>query len=425
MSRNVGGTRPKKSRFNTKNDDTNDASDDGTNSAETTDPTTGSISITNFYELLPEKKNTDDNPNFKYHGIKIPFRMLIVGASGAMKTNTALDVFQKFSGTFDRVTVICRNSDEPLYNYLKKKIPEDQLEIVEIDGDDLSALPSVDDFDKTDPSLVIFDDLCLVKNQKKISEFFIRARKNNVSCMYLTQSYFSSPKVVRINCNVIILKKVQALRDLNMILSEYALAQPIDQLVSIHSVCTQNPLDWLMIKMDNPPGEQFFHNYDLFDEKEAAISTTGSNPMEEKKQTAKVKTKGFMHGIRGGGNGGGNGGGDSGGGGSGSDGSGSDGNKNNGGLEMQKQSTSDKNADREHDEQVQEEENTRHEEQEKERQAYQYAEESQRGFLNKQSAARKRKLRWIEKNFRHNSYDNMQSLLHKIPFGQVVYDTDE
>lgn len=253
------------------------------------------IEVTNFYELLPEKKDQNDNPNYEYHQLKIPFRMLIVGASGGMKTNSALDVFQKFSGTFDRVAVICRNSDEPLYNFLKEKVPEEQLEIIEIEGDDLSKLPRIDDFDKTTHSLVIFDDLCLVKNQKKICEFFIRARKNSISCMYLTQSYFSAPKVVRINCNVIILKKVQAVRDLNMILSEYSLAQPIEQLLNIHSICTRNQLDWLMIKMDNPPGEQYFHNYDPFDEKKACLDTTGSNPLEEKKQFKKIYSKGFTH----------------------------------------------------------------------------------------------------------------------------------
>ena len=189
--------------------------------------------------------------------------MLLVGASGSMKTNSALDVLSKFSGTFHKIVVVCRNESEPLYEHLRKKISdEDQLEFVEIIGDDLSGLPSVNDFNKKEPSLVIFDDLCLVKKQEDISEFFIRARKVGVSCMYLTQSYYSAPKVIRSQCNYILLKKISSTNDLRMILSEYSLQVDVDQLKQMYTQCTKEKLDWLMIAVENPPHERFWHNYE-------------------------------------------------------------------------------------------------------------------------------------------------------------------
>lgn len=237
--------------------------------------------VKNFYEEInkPDDKK-EKNPNFDVHGIEIPFRMLLVGASGSMKTNTALDIFQKFSGTFDHLTVVCRNKDEPLYNLLQEQVPEDQVTMIEIEGDDLSDLPSMDGMNSSSPhTMVIFDDLCLVKKQEKICEFFIRARKCNISCMYLTQSYYAAPKTIRINCNYIILKKIDAIRDLQMILREYSLGTDLDELSSLYTECTQEKLDWLMIAMQNEPNNRFFHNYE-------PISSSASGPPQVSKASS-------------------------------------------------------------------------------------------------------------------------------------------
>lgn len=219
--------------------------------------------VVNFYEQIPKKnKKANENPNFDIHGIEIPFRMLVVGASGSMKTNSILDVFQKFSGTFDHLTIVCRNKDEPLYNFLKKSLDEEQLTLIEVEGDDLSDLPSMDGLNNKSPhTMVIFDDLCLVKKQQAICEFFIRARKVNISCAYLTQSYYAAPKTIRVNCNYILLKKIDSVRDLRMILSEYSLEVDVDQLSRLYTTCTQEKLSWLLIAMQNEQGNRFFRNY--------------------------------------------------------------------------------------------------------------------------------------------------------------------
>jgi len=219
--------------------------------------------VVNFYEQIPKKhKKHNENPNFDIHGIEIPFRMLVVGASGSMKTNSILDVFQKFSGTFDHLTIVCRNKDEPLYNFLKKSLDAEQLTLIEIEGDDLTDLPSMDGLNNKSPhTMVIFEDLCLVKKQQAICEFFIRARKVNISCAYLTQSYYAAPKTIRVNCNYILLKKIDSVRDLRMILSEYSLEIDVDQLSRLYTTCTQEKLSWLLIAMQNEQGNRFFRNY--------------------------------------------------------------------------------------------------------------------------------------------------------------------
>ena len=61
--------------------------------------------------------------------------------------------------------------------------------------------------------LIVFDDMVAdVMTNKKfqaiIKELFIRCRKLNVSLCFLTQSYFSVPKVVRVNCTHYVIFKV-------------------------------------------------------------------------------------------------------------------------------------------------------------------------------------------------------------------------
>lgn len=233
------------------------------NIAPTTAGSSGSA-VTNFYELIPEDTKKDDqNPHKELHHLKIPFRMLIVGTSGSMKTNTALDIIQKMADTFYSITLLCRAADEPLYRYLRAKVPSDQLKIIEVDKDDLSDMPTIESFDKTVPHLVIFDDLVLMKDQSPIEEFFIRCRKFNVSVMYLAQSYFKTPKTIRINCNYILLKKIPSINDLKAILREYALGVTIEELEQMYSDCTSNQLHWLTIAMENPPEKRFYCAYEV------------------------------------------------------------------------------------------------------------------------------------------------------------------
>lgn len=220
-------------------------------------------SVRNFYETIPKPKPKEEyNPNFDSHHIDMPFRALLVGASGSMKTNTVLDMIEKFNGSFEQITVVCRNKDEPLYKLLRDSLDSSQVTFIEIEMEDLSQIPTLTGQDSESPhKLVIFDDLCLIKDQRPICEFFIRARKLNISCCYLTQSYFMAPKTIRCNCNLVILKKIDNVRDLRLLLSEYSLSIELDQLVQLYTRCTEDKLDFLMIIMSNDESNRFFHNY--------------------------------------------------------------------------------------------------------------------------------------------------------------------
>jgi hypothetical protein len=57
-----------------------------------------------------------------------------------------------------------------------------QIEILE----GIENIPLIDSFNKDLNNLIIFDDLVLEKNLKSITPFFIRGRKLNISCVFIS-----------------------------------------------------------------------------------------------------------------------------------------------------------------------------------------------------------------------------------------------
>jgi len=59
----------------------------------------------------------------------------------------------------------------------------------------------VQDLDSDSQKIVIFDDYVCDKNQKPLVNYFIRGRHKNRSVIYLSQSYYKTPKDIRLNCS--------------------------------------------------------------------------------------------------------------------------------------------------------------------------------------------------------------------------------
>ena len=197
--------------------------------------------IINFYEKLPKKLlKKAYNPNEHLHHFQLPFRGIISAPSGSGKTNVLLNLLHLFSqgdGTFADITIITRNKDEPLYNYLAEK-SKGRIAITE----GLNSIPKLDDMDKDENHLVCFDDLVLAKDQSKIVEYYIRARKLNCSVLYLSQSYFDIPPIIRKNCSYIIFMKIGGLRQVNTILRDFALGCSKEQLTGMYEYSTDEKM---------------------------------------------------------------------------------------------------------------------------------------------------------------------------------------
>ena len=199
----------------------------------------------NHYKKLSSKyKVKSFNPNKdKTHHMDIPFRMVIVGASGSGKTNCLMNLLKvAFNGTFSHLYLCVKNADEPLYQQMIDKLG-DNITVFE-NGD----VPKLADLQKNEEQLIIFDDLVGDKNATvEIIEYFKMARKKGISCCYLSQSYFKIDKFIRQNTNYIIVKKISSKRDLKLMLSEYSFDCTLDELEHMYHYATRKFEDVLLL----------------------------------------------------------------------------------------------------------------------------------------------------------------------------------
>ena len=214
-----------------------------------------SSKIVNMYEKIPKHLlDTAENPNFEDHHFKLPFRMVVVAPSGSGKTNwliNLLAIFSKGKGTLQSIHIITRNRDEPLYRWLSQK--SDQIIITE----GLHTVPKLDEFDKSLNHLVIWDDLVLGKDLSSVEQYYIRARKLNCSCIFLSQSFYRIPKIIRGNCSYMVILKLSGKREVNMILSEFGLGISKDELITIYEYATHDKFIPLIIDMEADKSDRF------------------------------------------------------------------------------------------------------------------------------------------------------------------------
>jgi hypothetical protein len=203
--------------------------------------------IINFYEVIP-KKFLDDapNPNYDIHNIELPFRMCVVAPSGSGKTNFLLNLIRVFShgeGTFADINIITSNKDEPLYNWLAGE--NDRIKLIE----GVMNTPKLDDFDKEYNHLVVWDDLVLSKNLDYVEKYYMRARKMNVSVIFLSQSYYDIPKFIRKNSSyLVILNLGGSKREQTAILNEWGTDLQKEDLKKIYNDATSEHMRPLIIK---------------------------------------------------------------------------------------------------------------------------------------------------------------------------------
>jgi len=215
--------------------------------------------LINWYEHLPKKFiKKYHNPHYDIHHIQIPFRMLTCGSSGSGKTQTLMNLIKVMSGTFEKIYIITKNSDEPIYNWLKEKF-KDTKEIEVREG--IANLPDIDKLDKEVQSLIVMDDLVGEKNQKPMEQFFIRARKKNASMCYISQSYYAVPKMIRNNLTYLIIKQVSSMKNLVMIGNEYSLGIDKNHLIKMYKHSTEDKASFLMIDLEGDPKQRFRKNF--------------------------------------------------------------------------------------------------------------------------------------------------------------------
>ena len=222
--------------------------------------------LTNFYQLLPKDKQKQPL-GYKNHMIDKNSRILMIGSSGTGKSNSLLNFIEKSSGEFSEI-IICSFSttDEPLYNFLQQKIPEVQL-INNIE--EVPEVQSYDNNDKKTSKLIVFDDFVNLskKEMKKLFDYAIASRKFGFTCVFISQSYTSVPKIISRNCNYLFIFRLNDKVSIKRIISNHSLsglvsAQEIEQ---YYYYATSKPLGFLLIDLKtNDENCRFRSGYNEF-----------------------------------------------------------------------------------------------------------------------------------------------------------------
>ena len=155
------------------------------------------IVIIKIEEPNYDKKETTNN--FKQLYDYMPdrfFWMIICG-----KTNTLLHMLINPFIYYDKIYLYSKNLEQEKYTHLLEiletiakvnKIPND--EILHRSNEEIKPISEMEE-------VVIFDDYVSEKNQGDIINYFIQGRHKNCCVIYLSQSYYKTPKDIRLNCS--------------------------------------------------------------------------------------------------------------------------------------------------------------------------------------------------------------------------------
>ena len=200
----------------------------------------------NLDNIVSNKNENKDN--------NWPFRMLIIGPSGSGKTNTLLHLINNLH-LIDKIYLYAKDLSEPKYEYLINKREQagiknlnDPKEFIEYSNDMDDVLDDIYNYKKNRDKkvLIVFDDMIADieynKNFKRIiKELLYRARKINVSIVFITQSFFRVLKDTRLNSTHYILMKVGNKKELKSIAEEKSGHLDYKDFLKMYNYCTREP----------------------------------------------------------------------------------------------------------------------------------------------------------------------------------------
>ena len=79
------------------------------------------------------------------------------------------------------------------------------------------------------------------KFQSIMKELFIRCRKLNISLLFISQSYFSVTKDVRLNLTIYLIMKINNKRELQNIAINHSADIDYQDFIKIYRECTKEP----------------------------------------------------------------------------------------------------------------------------------------------------------------------------------------
>ena len=203
-----------------------------------------------IFDYYTNKNKKEHNPNWHYVPDH-PYRILIIGGSGSGKTNALLNLIQN-QPYIDKIYLYAKDPYEAKYQFLINKKERvginclnDPKTFIEYFNNTHKVYQNIDNYnpDKENKILIVFDDLIadMIKNKELnsiVTELFIRARKLNISLIFITQSYFKVRKDVRLNTSHFFIIKIPNKRELQQIAINHSSDINTKDFIEIYRKCT-------------------------------------------------------------------------------------------------------------------------------------------------------------------------------------------
>jgi hypothetical protein len=217
------------------------------------------MKITDFGE---ENEGSDVNVEYPFMPGRC-FSMLMAGPRGSGKTNTLCMMLTEPLINYDRLYVYAKNLQQAKLqklqayfedmashpNWIKKAGQTDKPAY--FSSSSIMPLSSLtENLDK----VVVFDDFLEAgkEEQRVISEYFTQGRHKRCSVIYLSQSYYRTPKDVRLNCTHFCIFAIPSSRERLSILRDLGVSK------EQYNAATARPYDFLYIdKVRNQVAKNF------------------------------------------------------------------------------------------------------------------------------------------------------------------------
>ena len=132
-----------------------------------------------------------------------------------------LIIIQRDKNVIDKIYLYAKDLEEPKYQFLIKKFENVRIKNLNDPNAFIEYSNTMDDVYNTKRKrkiLIVFGDMIadIMTNKKfqaVIKELFIRYRKLNILLVFITQSYFSVPKEVRLNSTHYLIMKIHNKRE--------------------------------------------------------------------------------------------------------------------------------------------------------------------------------------------------------------------
>ena len=222
-----------------------------------------------------KKENKDTTGSSSSERNNWPFRMLIIGPSGSGKTNTFLHLINNFH-PIDKIYLYAKDTNEKKYQYLINKREQagiknlnDPHAFIEYSNDMNDVLDDINNYNKKRDKkvLIIFDDMIadIMRSEKFksiVKELFLRCRKINISIAFITQSYFRTPKDLRLNSTHYILTKIGNKKELKSIAQENSGHLDFKDFLRIYNYCTKELYSFMLVDTRPTASVTFKKNFD-------------------------------------------------------------------------------------------------------------------------------------------------------------------